>query len=75
MFYEQRDKNYVMLQENGERLGYCAASGDSFLPTFRFNTSYAFSRIKNTNEKYLTIEDGIDIFFRDVATKLSLLAA
>jgi len=69
---ERCKKNNAMLAENCELLCYCAASGDSFLRTFRFNISYPFSGIKNA-KKYMILEDGTDIFNRNGDNELPLL--
>ena len=61
MLFEQCDKNYAMLQEKGEILGYCAASGCSSLWTFRFNISYHPQGSRIQKKIYLNLEDGIGI--------------
>ena len=54
--------------ENRALLGYCAASSDNLLPTFRdeFRSQFQGSSIP---------EDGADRFFHNVSNKLPLFAA
>ena len=56
--------------ENCAVLGYYAASSDNFLATFRDNVS-----VPSSGSRILEPEDGTDKLSRNVAKKLSLLAA
>ena len=59
---ERCDNNNSVLEENCALLCCYDASVGIFLRTFRFKISYPSSRIKNTNKKCLSLEDGFVIF-------------